>query len=155
MAESAPIRTDFPDSIVDFADTSEFSADQLAVWNLQKGMYAGFMTGERSRTDKHLAHDVTIWDVLVEKIADGLVEYNALRAARPDPATAPKIEVIECFQPIIDVWDNTAVGRHILRARYVDDASPEEITKVSTAWRRREGEWMLVHSHEDLFLPVP
>lgn len=143
----------FPDTLIDDSDTSAFSADQLAVWNEMKSMYAGFLTGDRARTDAHMHPEITVWDTVVRDIADGLVDYNALRAARPTDPDQPRIATITCHQPIVSVWGDTAVMRHTLEADYVDDAAPHEFVRASSAWRRVGGDWMLVHSHEDVHLP--
>ncbi|MFT4122778.1 MAG: nuclear transport factor 2 family protein [Microbacteriaceae bacterium] len=142
----------FPDTLIDTADLSAFSPDQLQIWDEQKAMYAGFLTGDRARTDAHIAAECTIWDSGVAALARGMVEFNALRAARS--AEGPRVRTITAHQPIIDVWGDTAAGRHVLEVDYVDAAAPPELIRVSAVWRRRAAGWMLVHSHEDLFPTV-
>lgn len=138
-------------TLIDLSDVTGLSDDALAIWNEQKSMYAGFLAGDRARTDAHIADGVTIWDSVVAPIANGMAEFNALRAARPTGDEVPRVARITAYQPIIDVWGDTAAGRHVLVVDYVDAAAPSEHIRVSAVWRRVDGEWMLVHSHEDLF----
>jgi hypothetical protein len=143
-----------PGRLTDTSDTSTFSDEQLRVWEEQKAMYAGFLAGDRARTDAHIAPYVTIWDGVVAPLADGLDQFDLIRAARPVGPDAPVVSLIEARQPIVDVWGDTAAARHTLHIEYERGAAPDELIRVSTVWRSIDGEWILVHSHEDLFLSV-
>ncbi|WP_353807603.1 hypothetical protein [Agromyces sp. SYSU T00194] len=147
----APAMTS-PDALIDAADPSALTPEQRTIWAEQLSMYAGFLTGDRSRTDAHISDDCTIWDSVVAELANGMREFNALRAARPSGPDVPVVSRITANHPIIDVWGDTGIGRHTLVVEYANDAAPMELIRVSAAWRRRpDGAWMLVHSHEDLF----
>jgi hypothetical protein len=74
----------------------------------------------------------------------------ALRAARPVASSeAPQIAALEATDPVIDVWGDVALLRHVLRVRYSGGA-PDEVVRNTSVWRRQDGRWLAVHNHEDV-----
>lgn len=142
--------------VVDLADTSSFDSDQRAIWDEQKAIYTAFLAGDRARIDRHIHPDATIWDAVTERIARGLGELDAIRATRPVGDAQPVTTRVEVDDPIIDVSGDLAVGRHLLR---VEEHGPEggvrQLMRVSQGWRRIDGVWHIIHSHEDLFSVEP
>jgi ketosteroid isomerase-like protein len=138
--------------VVDLADTSAFEADQHAIWSEQKAIYTAFLSGDRGRIDLHIHRDATIWDAVTERIARGLAELDAIRATRPVGAAQPVTTRVEVDDPIIDVSGELAVARHVLRVEQHGPGGGEcELMRVSQGWRRIDGVWHIIHSHEDLF----
>ena len=137
----------------DLADVTAFDADQHSIWAEQKEMYAGFLAGDRSRIDRRIHPDVTIWDSEAEPLARGLGDLNAIRAKRPRGAAQPVVTELLVRGPIITVYGDTAIGRHVLvvHMELPDGKVSSETMRVSSAWRRIDGEWWVVHSHEDVF----
>lgn len=142
--------------VLDAADTSSFDTDQRAIWEEQKTIYAAFLAGDRARIDRHIHPTATIWDAVTEKIAHGLGDLDAIRATRPTGEATQITTLLEVDDPIIDVSGDLAVARHVLR---VEQAGPQgatrELMRVSQGWRRIEGTWFIIHSHEDLFSVAP
>lgn len=142
--------------VVDVADTSAFDSDQRAIWDEQKAIYTAFLAGDRARIDRHIHPDATIWDAVTERIARGLDDLDAIRAARPTGEAQPITTLVEVDEPIIDVSGDLAVARHLLR---VEELGPEgsvrQLMRVSQGWRRIDGVWHIIHSHEDLFSVDP
>jgi ketosteroid isomerase-like protein len=138
--------------VTDHADTGEFDADQAAIWAEQKAMYAAFLAGDRARIDRWIHPTATIWDGVDEQIARGLDDLNRIRAERPIGAAAPVVTELSVEAPVVTVFGDTAIGRHVLKVTSTGTGSPatSEVVRVSSAWHRFDGEWWLVHSHEDI-----
>ncbi|WP_439593503.1 YybH family protein [Microbacterium sp.] len=142
--------------VVDASDTSSFDADQREIWDEQKAIYTAFLAGDRARIDRRIHPDATIWDAVTERIARGLGELDAIRATRPTGEAEQVTTRIEVDEPIIDVSGDLAVARHVLRVERVDaDGTARELMRVSQGWRRIDGAWHIIHSHEDLFSVEP
>ena len=48
----------------------------------------------------------------------------------------------------MDVWDDTALVRHILNVELSDGT--RQIVRNTSVWRRVDGVWLAVHNHEDV-----
>lgn len=138
--------------VVDHSDTSAFDADQAAIWAEQKAMYTAFLVGDRARLDRFIHPDATIWDAVTEGLAYGLTDLDRIRATRPTGAQAPVTTRLEVDAPVVDIGRDLAVSRHRL---LVEHAGPDgrfrALMRVSAGWRRLDGSWYVIHSHEDLF----
>ncbi|MBD8023244.1 YybH family protein [Microbacterium gallinarum] len=142
--------------VIDIADTSFFDIDRRAIWDEQNAIYTAFLAGDRGRIDRHIHPDATIWDAVTERIAHGLGELDAIRAARPVGEAQPVTTRIEVDQPVIDVSGDLAVARHLLRVeQHGPDGAVRQLMRVSQGWRRIDGIWYIIHSHEDLFSVDP
>ena len=142
--------------VIDAADTSSFDADQRAIWKEQKSIYTAFLAGDRGRIDRHIHPDATIWDAVTERIARGLADLDAIRATRPTGTAQPVTTRVEVDDPIIDVSGDLAVARHVLRVEeHGPDGAERQLMRVSQGWRRIDGTWHIIHSHEDLFSAEP
>ncbi|MFD1715844.1 DUF4440 domain-containing protein [Amnibacterium flavum] len=142
--------------VTDLADTSAFDADQNAIWAEQKAMYTAFLAGDRTRIDRFILRDATIWDAVTERIARGLDDLDAIRATRPKGGDAPVTTSLIVDDPIVTVDGDLAFSRHILRVeREGGGERVRELMRVSAGWRRIDGDWWVQHSHEDLFSVTP
>lgn len=138
--------------VVDVADTSSFDSDQRAIWDEQKAIYGAFLAGDRGRIDRNIHPSATIWDAMTEKIARGLADLDAIRATRPTGEAKQVTTLLEVRDPLIDVSGDLAVARHVLVVEQTGpDGAARELMRVSQGWRRIEGTWSIIHSHEDLF----
>jgi hypothetical protein len=151
--EPVPART-----VVDRGDTAGMTEDQRAIWDEQKAIYRAFLAGDRIRVDHRIHPEATIWDGVAERLAHGRGEMDAIRAARPPADRAPVVTSLAVDSPVFTVYGDTAIGRHVLRVTSValpsdtgERVTTEELIRVSSAWRRIDGEWWVVHSHEDVF----
>lgn len=138
--------------VVDHTDTSSFEDDQRVIWDEQKAIYAAFLAGDRARIDRHIHPSATIWDAVTETIARGRDELDAIRARRPVGDARPVTTAMSVADAIIDVSGDLAVGRHVLVVEQVGpNGAVRELMRVSSGWRRIDGVWHIIHSHEDLF----
>lgn len=118
--------------------------DQQAIWAAVNEIYAGFLAGDRARTDRQIDPAATIWDSAEPDLIRGKDELDALRRRRP-PSTPP--DELAASDPVIDVWGDVALVRHLLTV--VEGEQTTQIRNTSV-WRRREGSWLVVHNHEDV-----
>lgn len=128
------------------------SSDRAAIWAAVLDMYEGFLAGDRARIDQHIADEATIWDSEEPDLAVGKHALNEIRARRPADDTAPKVADLVASDPVIDVWGDVGLCRHLLRVRFVDDASPVQRVRNTGVWRRIAGRWQIVHNHEDVLV---
>ncbi|HLX21592.1 MAG TPA: DUF4440 domain-containing protein [Gaiellaceae bacterium] len=114
--------------------------DEQAIWSAVNDIYAAFLAGDRDRIDSHISPDATVWDSSEPGLVRGKAELDALRERRP-PGEPPAS--IEATDPVIDVWGDTALVRHLLT---VGDIR----VRNTSVWRRRGDDWVCVHNHEDV-----
>ncbi len=129
--------------------TPEPTGEAAEIWAAQLDMYEGFTTGDRPRIDRHISPDGTMWDSAHEPLIRGIDGLNAVRAARPTQGV-PSVSALEATDPVITVWGDTAVSRHLLTVRFDDPAVPVERIRNTGVWRRIGGVWLNVHNHEDV-----
>lgn len=122
-------------------------ADQAAVWAAMNDIYAGFEAGDVERIDANIHPEATIWDSAEPGLVRGRAERDALRARRPSGPDQPAVVALEASEPVIDVWGDTALLRHLLTVRFADG---HETVRNTSVWRRSEGRWLAVHNHEDV-----
>jgi ketosteroid isomerase-like protein len=124
--------------------------DQEAVWQSMTRIYDLFLTGDSAAVDLLMHPDVTIWDSEEPVMASGLAELRAIRTRRPVDPGAPKVVAIEATNPVIDVWGDIALVRHVMRVRFSPDDVPDQVVRNTSVWRRVDGNWLAVHNHEDV-----
>lgn len=117
-----------------------------AVWEAVTAIYDGFLAGDRAAIDARISPDATMWDAFHEPLIRGRAELDAVRDARP--ATGPKPNELRPSDPVIDVFDDVALVRHLLTVVYSDAA--EQRIRNTGVWRRTDDRWLCVHNHEDL-----
>jgi ketosteroid isomerase-like protein len=115
-------------------------AEAEAVWAAVNGIYAGFMAGDRAAIDANISPDATIWDSDHEPLLRGKAELDAVRDAR---LAGGPIPTIEAHDPVIDVYGDLAVVRHLLTAGDIR-------IRNTSVWRKIDGRWLCIHNHEDV-----
>lgn len=118
--------------------------DGRAIWAALNEIYDGFLAGDAARTDRSIDSSATIWDSAEPCLVRGKDELDALRNRRP--LSAPPDELV-ASDPVIDVWGDVALVRHLLTV--VENGRTTRIRNTSV-WRRRDGAWLVVHNHEDV-----
>lgn len=126
--------------------------DADEIWAAQNDMYRGYESSDRPRIDKHIHPECTIWDSGHEALVRGLDGLNEVRAARPVGGDEIPVTSLEASDPVIDVWGDTAVLRHMLIVHFADD-HPDERIRNTGVWRRTAEGWRVVHNHEDVLSP--
>ena len=121
-----------------------FEADQ--VWAAINAIYRGFLAGDRDAIDRHISPEATIWDSDHVPLVRGKAELDALRDARPADGPAPTS--LDAVEPVIDVFGDVALVRHVLVAGFAD--RPEQRIRNTSVWRLHDGRWLCLHNHEDV-----
>jgi ketosteroid isomerase-like protein len=122
--------------------------DDAEVWARVRAIYDGFLAGDIDSVDALLHRDVTIWDSAEFPLTRGLEQLRDLRTRRPRDPGAPRVLRLDATDPVIDVWADTALVRHILSVELSDGT--RETVRNTSVWRRAEGAWQAVHNHEDI-----
>ena len=123
-----------------------------AIWSATLDIYAGFLAGDRPRIDAHLHPDATFWDTDEAELIRGRAQLDAARDRRPADGAAgsARVAALDAVDPVVDVWGDVALARHWVTVRFADDSAPPQDVRVTTVWRRVNGEWLAVHNHEDV-----
>jgi ketosteroid isomerase-like protein len=116
------------------------------VWEAVEAIYAGFLAGDRAAIDARIAANATIWDSQHVPLVHGRAELDALRDARP--ADGPQPTRLQATEPVIDVFGNVALVRHVLAVGFADGS--EQRIRNTSVWRRDGAQWLCVHNHEDV-----
>jgi ketosteroid isomerase-like protein len=119
--------------------------DRAALWSAVTAIYEGFLAGDRAAIDRNISPDATVWDSEHEPLLRGKADLDAVRGARP--ADGPKPVDLVASDPVIDVYGDVGVVRHLLTAKF--DGRPDERIRNTSVWRRVDGRWLCVHNHED------
>ena len=123
-------------------------SDEAEVWTRVRAIYDGFLAADTEGVDSLLHPDVTIWDAAEFPLARGLGQLRDIRRRRVSDPAAPTVVQIDAQDPVIDVWGDTALVRHILIVELSDGA--RQAVRNTSVWRRAEGAWLAVHNHEDV-----
>lgn len=116
------------------------------VWDAVQSIYDGFLAGDRDAVDANISPAATMWDSAHEPLLRGKAELDAVRDARP--TDGPKPASLRAIDPVIDVYGDVALVRHVLLVE-LPDTTTERIRNTSV-WRKDEGRWRCVHNHEDV-----
>lgn len=119
--------------------------DEQAVWDAMRAVYAAVLEGDSAGADVHLHPEVTIWDSEETALVRGLDGLAALRARRP--VEGEQLIALEASDPVINVWGDIALLRHILTVRLQER---RQVVRNTSVWRRTDGRWRAVHNHEDV-----
>jgi ketosteroid isomerase-like protein len=120
-------------------------ADAAEVWAAVNAVYTGFLAGDRAAIDANISPDATVWDSAHEPLLRGKADLDAVRDSRP--ADGPVPTDLEATDPVIDVFGDLALVRHVLLVHLTD--STERIRNTSV-WRKTDGRWRCIHNHEDV-----
>jgi len=120
-------------------------SESAQVWAAVNAIYSGFLAGDRDAIDRHIAIDATVWDSAHEPLVRGRAELDAVRDARP--ADGPRPLDLQATEPVIDVFGDVALVRHVL---VVTLPHAQERIRNTSVWRRVDGHWLCVHNHEDV-----
>jgi ketosteroid isomerase-like protein len=117
------------------------------VWSAVQAVYAGFLADDRDAIDRNISPDATIWDSGHEPLVRGRGELDAVRDARPPDG--PRPATLDARDPVIDVFGDVAVVRHVLLVGF-DGAERDQRIRNTSVWRKTDGRWLCVHNHEDV-----
>ncbi|MDJ1131329.1 YybH family protein [Streptomyces iconiensis] len=135
------------------AHTPQPAGEAGVVWSLLTGMYAAYETGDREAIDACLDPEATIWDSAVPGLLRGRADLERVRAARPAPVPggAPAETGVTAYDPVAEVFGDTAVLRYWLRVEFGPGRfSPELVRNTAVLRRSGTGHWRIVHLHEDV-----
>jgi ketosteroid isomerase-like protein len=120
-------------------------SDAAEVWAAVNAVYAAFLADDRAAIDVHLSPDATVWDSEHEPLLRGKAELDVARDARP--ADGPTPTDLEAVDPVIDVFGDVALVRHVLLVHLPEGT---ERIRNTAAWRKVDGRWLCIHNHEDV-----
>jgi ketosteroid isomerase-like protein len=116
-----------------------------AVWAVITGMYDAYSRGDRAGIDRLLHPEATIWDSADPVLITSRAQLEKVRDARP--SGGPAETGVRAQDEVVDVWGDTALARYLLRVDY--EVGEPEIVRTTSVLRRIDGEWLIVHVHEN------
>jgi ketosteroid isomerase-like protein len=124
-------------------------ADQERLWAAVNAVYEGFLAGDREAIDRNISPDATMWDSSHAPLLRGKAELDAVRDARPSDGPTPAS--LEAIDPVIDVFADIGLVRHVLVASFPPGSGqPELRIRNTSVWRRSGDRWLCLHNHEDV-----
>jgi ketosteroid isomerase-like protein len=120
--------------------------DAAEVWAAVNAIYASYLAGDREAIDANISPDATVWDSAHEPLLRGKEEMDAMRDARP--SGGPQPADLRAVDPVIDLFGDTALVRHVLLVDFAD--APSERIRNTSVWHKTGGRWLCVHNHEDV-----
>lgn len=125
------------------------NSDESLIYEAMLEIYAGAISGDRTRSDAHIAEDSTLWDAHAMPLVHGREELDAVRDTRPSPSTPKLDREFSTRLPEVTVWGDIGLLLHYLSFRPANGGAPHRI-RNSSVWQRRNGAWLMVHNHEDV-----
>ncbi len=123
--------------------------EQERLWAAVNAIYEGFLAGDREAIDRNISPDATMWDSSHEPLLRGKAELDAVRDARPPDG--PKPSSLEAIDPVIDVFGDIGLVRHVLVASFPPESgTPELRIRNTSVWRKSGDRWLCLHNHEDV-----
>ncbi|MEU4328899.1 nuclear transport factor 2 family protein [Nonomuraea dietziae] len=116
-----------------------------AVWAVVTGMYDAYTRGDRAGIDRLLHPEATIFDSAAPDLITSRAQLDKVRDARP--TGGPAETGLHAYDEVVDVWGDTALARYLLRVDYA--TGEPEIVRTTTVLRHLDGEWLIVHVHEN------
>lgn len=113
------------------------------------GLYDAYLEKDRARADSFISDEATMWDSEYVPLLRGLDALNALRNARPPAEDASLVTGIDVTEPVVDVWGDVAVAKHVFTVHFAD-GRPDEVVRNTGVWRRTSDGWKIFHNHEDV-----
>ncbi len=124
--------------------------DATAIATAIRTMYAAFAGHDPATIEDVLHPDCTVWDVFTPELIRGREERAAFHAADQAQMRARGELSLALADPLVDVWDDTAVARYTLRFSYQPPNPTAGVVRISDVLRREAGRWRIVHHHEGL-----
>ena len=119
------------------------------LWAAVNAIYDGFLAGDRAAIDANISPDATMWDSAHAPLVRGKRELDEIRDARPADGASPT-ELL-AIDPVIDIFGDIGLVRHVLVARFAPESGEaEQRIRNTSVWRKVEGRWVCVHNHEDV-----
>jgi ketosteroid isomerase-like protein len=123
--------------------------EQERLWAAVGEIYEGFLAGDREAIDRNISPDATVWDSSHEPLLRGKAELDAVRDARPPGGPTPAS--LEAIEPVIDVFGDIGIVRHVLVASFPPESgTPSMRIRNTSVWRKNGDRWLCVHNHEDV-----
>jgi ketosteroid isomerase-like protein len=125
------------------------NTERERLWAAVNSIYEGFLAGDREAIDRNISPDATMWDSSHQPLLRGKAELDAVRDTRsPDGPTPSSLEAID---PVIDVFGDIGLVRHVLVASFPPESGkPELRIRNTSVWRKSGDRWLCLHNHEDV-----
>jgi ketosteroid isomerase-like protein len=123
--------------------------EQNRLWAAVNAIYEGFLAGDRDAIDRNISPHATVWDSAHEPLLRGKAELDAVRDARPSDGPSPSS--LEAIDPVIDVFGDIGLVRHVLVASFPPESgTPSMRIRNTSVWRKSGDRWLCLHNHEDV-----
>jgi uncharacterized protein (TIGR02246 family) len=123
---------------------------QEEVATVIRAIFRAFADGQPERIADVQHPDCTVWDVFTPRLLRGRAELERFHAADQVQKSRRGPLRLEVGEPLVDVWDDTAVARYVVDFSYEPPEALDGQVRVTDVLRRSEGRWLVVHHHEGM-----
>jgi hypothetical protein len=121
--------------------------------DIERLIRANFAAFEAGSADGMRAMDhpeSTIWDVFLPDLIVGAEGRAAFRKGDIAQSKTRGRLAMTIDEPLVDVWEDTALARYYLRFSYEPPNATEGHVRITDVYRRIGGEWQRMHHHEGM-----
>lgn len=126
----------------------ELESGQIA--RLIRGIFEAFAAGDVHKIEDALADECTVWDVFTPGLIKGREDLDRFHSADQEQKLARGALTWKLGEPLVDVWDDTAIARYVLDFAYAPPRPTGGTIRITDVLRRFDGRWRIVHHHEGL-----
>ena len=122
--------------------------DEIAT--MIRANFAAFEAGDAGGMRAMDHPDSTIWDGFLPDLIVGAEGRAAFRKGDIAQSKRRGRLTITIDDPLVDVWENTALARYCLRFTYQPPNATEGYVRITDVFRRAGGQWQRMHHHEGM-----
>ncbi len=128
--------------------TGATEADRLEIVRIIHSIFDGFMNGDIDAMNASMSPDGTVWDVFQPKLYRGGKDRREFQEGDIAQSAKRGSLTIDIEEPVIDVWENTALARYYLTYEYQPPNAAAGHVRNTDVFRRIDGKWWRMHHHE-------
>ncbi len=124
--------------------------DKQAIVRMIRDTFDGFAEGNAKAMQKMDHPDSTIWDVFQPDLVVGQDGRADFRKHDIEQSKKRGKLTLNVDEPVVDVWENTALARYYLRFSYTPPNPTSGHVRITAVFRRVDGRWLRMHHHEGI-----
>lgn len=141
--------------MVDLADVKTATDDEAQLRALIQEWAEAVRAKDLNAVMRHYAPDVVVFDVMPPLFVKGAESYRRNWQDWFDALEGPADFQFVDLHLVVGADLACCFSVNRLRARYRDGAKHDAQTRATVCWRKIDGQWLVVHEHASVPMPVP